>query len=151
MATIVSNNGQTRWEKPLSTTDSVSPQALDFVSGDFPPVEAFPVPVVEGDTIVPGMVLARVTFFDGPLTGQTRFASRALTETLESVSIQAGGVAVSGIASAGANQAVLAAHSGVFDPDSLDWGPSVPSEEWKLAFFEYHANIVLRKRIASAP
>lgn len=140
MVTIVSNDGQTRWEKPLSSTDSVDPAKIDFLSGDYPELLVVPMPVFAGVTLKPGDV---VQIHDSGQVCEPGFSGPGGTYSWV-------GIAISGVTAAAANSSVLVARAGCFDPDLLDWGVSGFNPD----AFEYAAaptQIVLRKRIASAP
>jgi hypothetical protein len=152
MATVISNDGQTRWERALKSSDSVLPASVDFVSGDFPPVIAFPYGAYETSVITPGMVLIGVVDSSDPTV--VYVASPAVAATLEGVSLYVIGVAMSGWPSAPELGDVLVAIEGCFDPDLLTWDPTQwPTEADRLNAFNNSGsqNIILQKRIASAP
>jgi hypothetical protein len=158
MATIISNDGQSRWEKPLASTDSVNPAAVDFISGDYPELLVVPMFVREGEII----------YIGSPVGGQLDDFNNGEVYNVGSIdTLSNPGNAVSflvGIAltatrpnGAEAGDSILVARAGCFDPDKLTWRDDVAgpwSESEKLQAFERTARspvqIVLRKRIASA-
>lgn len=141
MANIQSLDGAMRWEQPHKTTDTVLPAAVDFISGDFPPVMAFPMVVEVGATITVGMVLE-----DN--------GSGALQPAVFGSGNPVLGVAMSGVTTAAANRSVLLARTGVFDPARLTWDVSFDTDAKKLGAFEAAPSptqVILRKRVPSAP
>lgn len=155
MVTIVANDGTTRWEKPLSSTDSVSPAAVDFVSGDYPPLLVLPMFVREGEEIAVGSpVGGRLDDFNN---GEVYNVSDNDT-LVNPINTYSGlvGIAMTATRPGGAveGDSILVARSGCFDPDLLVWVGSW-TEESKLTAFDgaqrSPVQIVLRKRVASAP
>lgn len=159
MATIISNDGQSRWEKPLASTDSVNPAAVDFLSGDYPELLVVPMFVREGEIIYTGSPVGGV--LDEFNSGEVYNVGPP--DTLANpINTRSGlvGVALTATRPTGAEagDSILVARAGCFDPDKLTWRNDVAGswlESEKLRAFEgpqrSPVQIVLRKRIASAP